>query len=111
MDKVYILTTEDNFIEGVYATKEAAFNAIEADSITQEHGEEEFIPTAETVLLGYDIYAHYKEYYTRTNLLKTLLMWHLVDTLGHLKPTKITYNAKNGIVAHPPYYKNNYICN
>ena len=65
MDKVYILTTEDNFIEGVYATKEAAFNAIEADSITQEHGEEEFIPTAETVLLGYDIYAHYKEYYTK----------------------------------------------
>jgi hypothetical protein len=65
MDKVYILTNEDNFIEGVYATKEAAFNAIEADSITQEHGEEEFIPTAETVLLGYDIYAHYKEYYTK----------------------------------------------
>ncbi len=38
-------------------------------------------------------------------------MWHLVATLGHLKPTKITYNAKKDIVAHPPYYKNNYICN
>lgn len=65
MDKVYILTTEDKFIIGVFATKEAAFNAIKADSVTQAprgyDGEEEFTPTAETVILGCDIYAHYNE--------------------------------------------------
>lgn len=55
----------NTFIQGVYTSKEAVFNAIKADSVTQTlrgyDGEEEFTPTAETVILGCDIYAHYNE--------------------------------------------------
>lgn len=65
MANVYILTV-DKFIKGVYASKKAAFNAISADKFTQTRrtwdGDEEFIPTADTVILGEDIYAHYNEY-------------------------------------------------
>lgn len=60
--KVYILERVDDYkIDGVFASKEAAFNAILADSILQDG----VTPTAETVILGCDIYAHYKEYYTK----------------------------------------------
>ncbi len=63
--KVYILERVDDYkIDGVFATKEAAFKAIKADSVTQD-GEEEFTPTAETVILGCDINAHYNELYTK----------------------------------------------
>jgi hypothetical protein len=65
MDKVYILKKKITFIQGVFTSKEAAFNAIKADSVKQTlrgyDGEEEFTPTAETVVLGCDIYAHYNE--------------------------------------------------
>ncbi len=68
--KVYLLKrTDEPFIQGVYATKEAAFKAIKADSVTQTlrtyDGEEEIIPTAKDVVLGCDIYAHYNEYFTK----------------------------------------------
>lgn len=64
MTNVYILI-QDGFIQGVYATKQAAFRAIKADSAVQtlrtEDGDEEFIPTADSVMLDEDIYARYNE--------------------------------------------------
>lgn len=60
--KVYILERVDDYkIDGVFASKEAAFNAILADSILQDG----VTPTAETVILGCDIYAHYNESFTK----------------------------------------------
>lgn len=60
--KVYILERVDDYkIDGVFASKEAAFNAILADSILQDG----VTPTAETVILGCDIYAHYNEFLTK----------------------------------------------
>lgn len=60
--KVYILERVDDYkIDGVFASKEAAFNAILADSILQDG----VTPTAEMVILGCDIYAHYNESLTK----------------------------------------------
>lgn len=67
MANVYILRREeDKYIQGVYATKQAAFNAIKADAVAQvrrfEDDYERFVPTADSVILNEDIFAHYNEY-------------------------------------------------